>query len=297
MLTADQVAFYKTKGYVVVDNVLSADDLAELRAEIERMAEGARGLTGHTDMYDLEDAHTPDNPLIRRIKLPHVHSRFIWDLIRRPDIAGIVAQLIGPDIRLQSTKLNMKSSRDGAAVEWHQDWAFYPYTNDDILALGVMVDDLTMDNGTVYMVPGTHAGPVYDHHVNGYFHGAIDPETSGIDFEAAEPVTGPAGSISLHHVRLVHGSEFNRSGADRRFLLYELAAADAWPLAGSFAPFTDLDEFDSRMVAGSPSLAPRMAPVPVRMPLPKPPRLGSIFEMQKGVERHFFPGKETADAV
>ena len=45
------------------------------------------------------------------------------------------AQLIGPGVRYNGHKLNMKSGEYGSPVEWHQDWAFYPHTNDDLLAV------------------------------------------------------------------------------------------------------------------------------------------------------------------
>ena len=46
------------------------------------------------------------------------------------------------NILLKSSKLNTKFEKGGSAVEWHQDWAFYPHTNDDVLAVGVMLDDV-----------------------------------------------------------------------------------------------------------------------------------------------------------
>ena len=44
----------------------------------------------------------------------------------------------------------------GSPVEWHQDWAFYPHTNDDLLAVGVMLDDMELENGPLLVLPGTH---------------------------------------------------------------------------------------------------------------------------------------------
>jgi hypothetical protein len=98
--------------------------------------------------------------------------------------------------------------------------------------------------------------------------------------------------MTVHHVRLVHGSDLNRSGADRRFLLYELTAADAWPLAGTLSPFTDLAEYDGRMIAGRPTLTPRLVPVPVLMPLPKALDQSSIYAAQKGMDRRYFAAAE-----
>jgi hypothetical protein len=94
--------------------------------------------------------------------------------------------------------------------------------------------------------------------------------------------------MSFHHVRTVHGSAQNVSDKPRALLLYEFAAADAWPLAG----VSDLDAFDARIVVGSPTLAPRLEKVPVRMPLPPAPRQGSIYENQTSATRRFFSQHE-----
>ncbi len=61
---------------------------------------------------------------------------------RHPAIVAVLRDLWGPDIRFDTAKLNLKSAGFGAAVEWHQDWAFYPHTNDDLAAVGVMMDDM-----------------------------------------------------------------------------------------------------------------------------------------------------------
>ena len=200
--------------------------------------------------------------------------------------------LIGPELRLYGAKLNMKSARYGSPVEWHQDWAFYPHTNDDILAIGVMLDDTTVENGPLLCVPGTHKGPVWSHHgSDGRFCGAIAPSEIETEIERAVPIVGRAGSMSFHHVRTLHGSAQNVSDRPRNLLLYEVAAKDAWPLKG----IPDLTEFDSRLITGSgPTIEPRLAPVPARMPLPPPSREGSIYETQLGAIENSYFRKKTA---
>jgi len=221
---------------------------------------------------------------VRRIKTPHKHFPFFAQLIRNPRITAIMAQLLGPDIRLHGSKLNMKSAGYGAAVEWHQDWAFYPHTNDDVLATGLYLDDCGLENGPLLVVPGTHKGPVYDHHTDGYFVGAMNPEIEGLDYSKAVPLTGKAGSMTIHHVRLVHGSALNTSAQPRRLLLHEYVAADAWPLMG----VSNFEEFNSRVVLGKPTIEPRLSSVPVRMPLPPAPFQGSIYENQRTAAKRFF---------
>src|SRR5438309_773751 len=88
------------------------------------------------------------------------------------------------------------------------------------------------------------ARAVSDHHAHGYFCGAVDPATIAAEAARAVPLTGAAGSMSFHHVRMLHGSAQNVSSLPRALLLYEFAAADAWPLRG----VPDLAEFDAQLV-------------------------------------------------
>ena len=288
MLPQSEIRFYRDNGYLIIPNVLDPAELAALRVEVARILEGAAGLAASNEVFDLEETHTPDAPRVRRIKSPHKVSRHFWDLIRGPRMIEVLTSLLGPDVRLQNTKLNLKSAGYGAAVEWHQDWAFYPYTNDDVLAVGVMLDDFTLDNGPLLLVPGSHKGPVLDHHSDGRFSGGIDPRSLHVDVSTAVPVLAPAGSISVHHARTIHGSDLNRSGQPRGLLLYEICAADAWPLAGGYGPFSDLEEFNARMICGEATIEPRLERVPVRMPQPRPLDPTSIYNAQKGLERRFF---------
>jgi ectoine hydroxylase-related dioxygenase (phytanoyl-CoA dioxygenase family) len=285
MISRQQVDFYRENGYTVVENFLSQQQVAALRSELDQLIEKAAEVSENNAIYDLEDSHTAQDPRVRRIKEPHVNmptARVIaWDA----RLAAILTQLIGPGVRLQTSKLNVKAAGYGAAVEWHQDWAFYPHTNDDLLAVGVLLDDMEDINGPLQVIPGSHRGPVYDHHVDGYFCGAMDPDQCAVDFSQAVPLTGPAGSLTFHHVRMVHGSALNRSNRPRRLLLYQYTAVDAWPLV---QPVKDIGEYDELIVAGEATLEPRLTPVPVRLPLPPAPNQGSIYENQRILRHRFF---------
>ena len=284
MLTPSQVDFYAETGYLMVPGALSAAEVAELRGTVEEIVAGAAKVTAHTDLYDLEDGHTPQRPKVRRLKSPHKHFDYFNQLVRNPRITAILAALLGPNIRLHGAKLNMKSAGYGAPVEWHQDWAFYPHTNDDVLATGILLDDCSVENGPMLMIPGSHRGRLYDHHSDGAFCGAITGELNQIDFSKAVPMTGKAGSMSIHHARSLHGSAQNTSTQDRRLLLFEYTAADAFPLVG----IPDFNEFNSRIVLGSPTVEARVRPAPVRMPLPPAKAQGSIYENQRGAKVRYF---------
>ena len=287
-LNETQLHQYQNDGYTVVEDALAPDVLARLIDVTEGILADARGLTEHSADLDLEPTHTPENPRVRRIKRPHLVHPFYLELAAHESILSALRPLIGDHIRLRAGgKVNMKAGGYGSPVEWHQDWAFYPHTNQDVLAVGILLDDMDADNGPVLMVPGSHKGPVFDHHSDGAFCGAIDVKNEGVDVSSAREVHAKAGSISIHHARLVHGSAMNQSDRQRRILFYEYAAADAWPLAG-IESMRDLDEFNSRVVTGKPTTCPRMEDVPVRMPLPVASHQGSIYENQRTLSTRYF---------
>jgi ectoine hydroxylase-related dioxygenase (phytanoyl-CoA dioxygenase family) len=287
-LNQAQIDFYGENGYLVLEKRVPGDIIDQIRAEIARFREMARGMTASDDKIDLEDSHKPDDPRIRRVKLPHTQSDVVRDLMLSDHILAPVRDLIGPNLRLHTTKLNMKSAGFGAAVEWHQDFAFYPQTNDDVLAVGLIIDDMETENGPLMVFPGSHKKQIYNHHHNGYFAGAMDLEACGLDMADAVPLMGPAGSISIHHARIVHGSALNTSTKDRRIIFYEMMAADAFPIMGdSWIPET-IEEFDTKLLCGHGTLEPRLKSVPVRVPLPVPPTQGSIYEVQKAMGKRSF---------
>jgi phytanoyl-CoA hydroxylase len=284
MISDRDVERYRDEGCILVENVLDGEQLSAARRTIDGMLAGAKGRPTHDDIYDFEPTHTPDNPRVRRIKKPHTLDKLFWELVKTPRMVAILTKLLGPNVRLHGSKLNIKAPRYGSPVEWHQDWAFYPHTNDEILAIGVMLDDVLPENGPMLFLPGSHKGPTYNHHAEGRFCGAMDPAAIPLDYKSALAATGPAGSCSFHHVRLVHGSAQNTSDKPRLLLLYECTAADAWPLVN----WTNIEEFDSRMICGEPTVEPRTAPGHIRMPYPPALNQGSIYENQTAISKRYF---------
>jgi hypothetical protein len=149
---------------------------------------------------------------------------------------------------------------------------------------------MAMENGPLMIIPGSHRGPIFDHHVDGVFAGAMSPENRDVDYNSAIPLLGKAGSITVHHVRAVHGSAPNVSDRDRRLLLFQFRAADAWPILGFPG---GIEKFNDLMVAGQ-TREPRMEHLPVRLPLPPAVKQGSLYENQKGMKNRFFATPETA---
>jgi ectoine hydroxylase-related dioxygenase (phytanoyl-CoA dioxygenase family) len=285
-LSADQLAAYNRDGFIVVEDVIGARELEELRAVTDALVEASRTVDAHDEIYDLEPGHSREDPRVRRIKTPHMRHSAYERLSRHPRILSVLRQLVNPAIRFDTSKLNMKSPGHGAAVEWHQDWAFYPHTNSDLCAVGVMIDDCAPENGPLLCIPGSHKGPVLDHHAeDGHFCGAIDPHKAPVDLGTAVACTGPAGSISVHHAMTLHGSATNTSDKPRRLLLFQYRAADAWPLV---APPGDWDAYTGMLLCGEDDpKSPRVEAVPVRLPFPKARSEGSIYEIQRGAPSFF----------
>jgi ectoine hydroxylase-related dioxygenase (phytanoyl-CoA dioxygenase family) len=257
---------YRAQGFLVVEDALRPAELRDLRAVVDAFIERSRALERDDSALELEAGHSPERPRVRRIKQPHRHDPIFANFYRSASILDPVRALIGPNLRLIGSKVNIKGAHTGSSVEWHQDWAFYPHTNDDLLAVGVLLDDVGPENAPLLLLPGSHRGPVHDHTANGVFVGGFNPLQCGLDVGGAVSFTGSAGSISLHHVRLVHGSAINRSARDRRMLFVEIGAADAWPLLG----VSSYDEwFQGHMISGTPTTSFRMEALPIRLPLPQ----------------------------
>ena len=286
-LSKDEINFYNDQGYLLVEDVISENQHKEMLALVDGFFEKSKMIRENDNIFDLEDGHSSDNPRLKRIKQPHQHSQFFWDIIKESKIEKILIDLLGDNVSLKTSKLNTKAPGGGAAVEWHQDWAFYPHTNDNVLALGLMLNDVDIDNGPLMVIPKSHKGPVLSHFNNGVFCGAIDPDDSDFDMSKAVTLTGKARSMTIHHARTLHGSSPNNSNRDRLVLFYECNSADAWPLVGAGAymkstnPVQLCNQLEKQMVCGKVSYQPRMDNVPVTIPLPPAPDYGSIFTSQK----------------
>ena len=290
MLSQDEIDTYHRDGYLLIKDAISPAQLGAMREVTHRLIDQSRTLTESDHRFDLDEGHGPENPRLTRIKLPHKLDPIYWDVLKDSKLTQVLNALIGADTMIQTTKLNTKAPGGGQAVEWHQDWAFYPHTNDDMLAIGLMLEDVDEANGPLQVIPGSHKGPVLSHHnKDGVFCGAVDPDDPDFDYSKAVTLTGKAGDATVHHVRMLHGSSPNNSDRNRYILFYECRAADAWPLFGSAATSGMAamgqqalwDNMKASVITGEFKGVPRCEAVPVRVPLPPAPDPGSIFKTQK----------------
>jgi ectoine hydroxylase-related dioxygenase (phytanoyl-CoA dioxygenase family) len=191
-------------------------------------------------------------------------------------VVDVVEDLLGPDLKFHHSKLNFKAPHGGEEVKWHQDIQFWPHTNYDLLTVGVFLEDVSPGMGEVGFVPGSHDGPLYDLYDGDTWVGALgddDVARAGVD-RAAYPV-GPAGSITVHHCRTVHGSAPNTSPHPRPLLLQTYSAADAYAYTDLVKPSAHGEE----LIRGEPARWARHDPRPCLMPPSGPYR--PIFAVQQ----------------
>jgi ectoine hydroxylase-related dioxygenase (phytanoyl-CoA dioxygenase family) len=241
ILSDEQKTFFEQQGYLLVENAVSAEQLAALRKQFADWLEDSRG---HDEAYgetvdgrarfDLEPGHSAEKPALRRINAPTDISEDYYRVMRDSRMTDCVAELIGPGIKYHHSKVNSKLPGAATAVKWHQDFPFTPHSNDDLITALLMVDEVTDENGPLQVVPGSHKGEIYDLWHDGVFTGAVDDEVTRYCLEHAVTCTGKAGSLCLMHTRLLHGSAPNLSSQPRTLFITVYSAEDAIP-AGIFA--------------------------------------------------------------
>ena len=225
VLSDAQIAAYHENGYLVLPNVLSADELAGLRAAADALDEerlrrgGAERTVAIHDVIFLQEA--------------------FMEAAHHPALIGASVQLIGENLHLIQARVHWKPiARGEGAVDWHQDYPFHPLTNYDVLAVTFLLDDTTARNGALQAIPGSHTrGPVSHHDADGAF---VSKCTNAADYarDVADgnlfDLEGPAGSMTVHHANLLHYTHPNNSDTPRRALVYQIAAGDAALLGGNF---------------------------------------------------------------
>lgn len=274
-LNEEQLRQYREDGFVVVPDLFDAGDLrvaeeaiAELTARAVADPENLSGL------LELEPEPVEGMRVPRRIYNPILAHEGFRSVATHEKLLGCIEDLVGPDIDVQHSKLNMKPAHVGSVVEWHQDLPFFPHTNDDLVTTLVYLDNATKENGCLEVVAGMHDR--YLDHVDedGFFTGTISQELEG----EKVPLEGRAGSVILMHPLTPHGSLPNTSAKGRRTLIFEYRAADSFPIY--FGELTHRNEQTAVHVqGGQPRVARVGGPAPV-LPLLRD-SISSIYDLQE----------------
>jgi ectoine hydroxylase-related dioxygenase (phytanoyl-CoA dioxygenase family) len=231
-LTQQQKDFWKENGYLAIEDVLTPDDRENLRRGVEALEARAEGLTESTDRFKLK-AFDNGGRRVQQIAEPHELAAEWMLLARDARVLDIVEDLIGPNILLYYSMLMMKPPQEGFTAPWHQDMAFFTHDQADLLACQVYIDDSTIENGCLRIVPGSHKLGLLNHYRDGRFTGIVQGDTSAFD---AQEVTVPirAGGIVLWHALTLHSSHANRSARPRRAIVFEYKNPAARLMGGAF---------------------------------------------------------------
>jgi non-haem Fe2+, alpha-ketoglutarate-dependent halogenase len=201
LLSPTQIAQYETGGFISPIRVMDEAAANEIRARLEEYEQRSGG------------------PL--RGDLRHkAHLLFPWlaDLVRQARILDAVEDLYGPDLLCWTTNFFIKEARNPAFVSWHQDSTYWGLSAPDVVTAWVALSPSNLANGAMAVLPGSHTRDQIPHRDTFDKHNLL---TRGqevaveIDSKQAVPLVLNPGEMSLHHVRLVHGSPANPS-ADRR---------------------------------------------------------------------------------
>ena len=277
-LNERQIEHYRMEGYVVVESIFGDEDLAPIAAAISELTE--RALAGDDDrsILELEPESVDGRRVPRRIYNPFDQHEAFRTLASDPRLLDRIESLVGANFNLQHSKLNMKPAGVGSPVGWHQDLAYFPHTNDDLVSTLVYLDEATEENGCLQVLP-RHHHHFFDHTAaDGTFAGMITEDLSKNRFGRPVPLAAPAGSVIFMHCVLPHSSLPNRSSHPRRTLILEYRAADSLPLY--FGPMTRLTEQMARPMRGKPARFARFGSL-----APLLPQVGeeyaSLYELQQ----------------
>ena len=201
MLTRAQIDQFWEQGFVSPIRAMPVEEALGYRRHLERFEETSGG------------------PL--RGDLRHKsHLLFTWlgDLVRHPRILDAIEDLYGPDLLCWTTNFFIKEKESPAFVSWHQDSTYWGLSTPDVVSAWVAFTPAHSGNGAMRVIPGTHRLDQLPHRDTFAKHNLLtrgQEITVEADESKAVTITLEPGEMSLHHVRLVHGSPANISD-DRR---------------------------------------------------------------------------------
>ncbi|MDW3206383.1 MAG: phytanoyl-CoA dioxygenase family protein [Alphaproteobacteria bacterium] len=242
-LTDTQKQSFHDNGYLVVEDAVDAGLLQRLRQDFDGWVADSAGHDapfGETvdgrPRFDLQPPADGKPAALRRVQAPTEVSDAYYEAMADSRMTDMVADLIGPNIKLHHTKINSKQPGAATMVKWHQDFAFTPHSNADLITALLMIDDVDETNGPLAVAPGSHKGPIHSIWQDGVFTGAVAPEIEADMKRQSTLCMGKAGSVCLMHTRLAHGSEPNLSSRPRTLFICVYSAGDAMPCTPNPVP-------------------------------------------------------------
>ncbi|KAJ8713780.1 hypothetical protein PYW08_007400 [Mythimna loreyi] len=232
-LTQEEKTFYKENGYILLKDVLSEEELNAISEEYDKLfaRKNQEKMESSWVGSDADDRKSDATLTVKGIhNLQYHHAVFNSFLFSSKLLDALEDIMETGNIVLHHTKAHLKPPEIGAAYPMHQDYHYFPYQNDSMIAAFLHLDAAGPDNGGLFVYPGSHKlGPQEDV-------GAKETNFHYVDqtkfsLEKATPVVADRGDVVVFSYLLVHGSPGNTSRRPRRMLLLQAAAAHDRPLA------------------------------------------------------------------
>jgi len=280
VLTDRQRQIYFEAGFLAIEDAIPAAWLRNLNMLSSAFVDDSRAHSVSNECFDLGPNHRPDRPHVRRLRaLVDRHPEF-WRFASDSVLTDIAADLVGPDVKFHSSKLNYKWPGTGEIIKWHQDIPAWPHTNYSPVTLGVYLDDVPAEQGPLTCIPGSHCGPIFRHRDDaGAWSGSIGAaDMATVDLARATDLTGPAGTVVAINCRTIHGSRANATDRVRPVALFVYSSADAF----AWMPPPTPTSKTGCIVRGKPAQVAHLDPTPCPVP-PDWSRqgYGSIFTSQQ----------------
>lgn len=232
-LPPEAKAFYEENGYLVVEDCFSAEELQTLKDDALAICRGDLG-----DIKGLEKAQPDESPddVLRRtlcIHFPYKVSSTMLEQVKHPSLVDILRTVIGPDVKCMQQMLFIKASgKPGQA--WHQDEDYIPTRDRSLTGCWLAMDDATVDNGCLWVIPGSHQPGVLwpmKYHHDKRFDCSWESFDHPYSDEDAVPVEVKAGTMVVFNGYLLHRSLPNvaKSGYRRALVNHYMSAQSLLP--------------------------------------------------------------------
>jgi non-heme Fe2+,alpha-ketoglutarate-dependent halogenase len=197
MLSQTQIDQFERDGFVSRVRVMSEAQALEIRDRIERF-ERRQGAVLRGDQRHKS----------------HLLFKFLSDVVHLQPIVDAIEDLYGPDLLCWNTNFFIKEARTPAFVSWHQDSTYWGLSSPDVVTAWVAFSESNAASGAMSVIPGTHRMDQVPHRDSFDDNNLLtrgQEVAVDIDESTAVRLDLSPGEMSLHHVRIVHGSPPNAS--------------------------------------------------------------------------------------
>ncbi len=199
-LTSNQLKQYEDEGFVSPINIFSKEKAKKIRNEIELIEKDIPEELEKSGRYNA-----------------HLISPLLDEVTHDCKILDAVESLIGKNILVCGTTLFIKNPHEKGFVSYHQDAKYIGLEPYNWVTAWVAITDSNEENGCMRMWSGSHRDDLKDHDQMFNEDNLLTrgQTIDNVPAEKVKPLILEAGQMSLHHPKVVHGSELNRSN-DRR---------------------------------------------------------------------------------